>query len=156
VVRIHVPGWKTLTLKHLVLDFNGTLAVDGHLVSGVSTRIRELAERLDVHVITADTFGKADKELTDLPVRLRILEPVRQDRAKLDFVESLGWKGVVAIGNGRNDSLMLKRAVLGIAVLQKEGTAAETLLSADLVVPDVNDALDLLRFPLRLVATLRR
>jgi soluble P-type ATPase len=40
-------------------------------------------------------------------------------------------------------------------VLQGEGSAAATLAAADIVVPAVTDALDLLVKPLRLVASLR-
>jgi soluble P-type ATPase len=59
------------------------------------------------------------------------------------------------VGNGRNDRLMLKAAALGIAVLQKEGAAASALAAADLVLPNITDALDALEHPLRLIASLR-
>jgi soluble P-type ATPase len=61
----------------------------------------------------------------------------------------------VAIGNGRNDALMLKRAALGIAVVQTEGAATAALLAADLVTPGIIEVLDLLLHPDRLRATLR-
>ena len=50
---------------------------------------------------------------------------------------------------------MLQEAALGIAVLGPEGLAAEALLAADVVVASIEDALDLLLRPHRLVATLR-
>jgi soluble P-type ATPase len=50
---------------------------------------------------------------------------------------------------------MLRAAAIGVAVLQAEGTAAAALQAADLVVPDINAALDLLLDPQRLIATLR-
>jgi soluble P-type ATPase len=61
----------------------------------------------------------------------------------------------VALGNGRNDRLMLKEAALGIALLQAEGAAVEALLAADVVAPDILVALDLLLAPDGLIATLR-
>jgi soluble P-type ATPase len=61
---------------------------------------------------------------------------------------------VVAIGNGRNDRKMLE-AALGIALVQVEGGAVATLVSADVLALNILDALDLLRNPKRLVATLR-
>jgi soluble P-type ATPase len=67
----------------------------------------------------------------------------------------LGELATVAVGNGRNDRLMLKQAVLGIAVLGEEGTATAALMAADIVVRDVFSALELLRHPQRLIATLR-
>ena len=37
MIEIDIPGYKTLHLEHLVLDYNGTLAVDGVLIDGVAT-----------------------------------------------------------------------------------------------------------------------
>jgi len=50
---------------------------------------------------------------------------------------------------------MLRAARLGVAVVQAEGAAAETLAVADLVVYSINDALDLFLQPRRLIASLR-
>ena len=63
---------------------------------------------------------------------------------------------MIAIGQGANDAAMLKEAVLGICVMSQEGAATETLLSADIVVPNIFIAFDLLDKPLRIVATLRK
>ena len=63
---------------------------------------------------------------------------------------------VVAIGQGSNDAGMLQAAALGICVLSPEGSAVETLLSADVVAANIYEALDLLEEPLRIVATLRK
>jgi soluble P-type ATPase len=50
---------------------------------------------------------------------------------------------------------MLAAAALGIAVLEGEGAAPAALAAAAVVVRAGVDALDLLRHPKRLVATLR-
>jgi soluble P-type ATPase len=50
---------------------------------------------------------------------------------------------------------MLKEAVLGIAVILTEGAAVETVVAADVVCTSINAALELLKNPLRLAATLR-
>jgi soluble P-type ATPase len=63
---------------------------------------------------------------------------------------------VVAIGQGANDAEMLRSAGIGICLLSKEGTAIESLLAADILVPDIYSAFELLEKPLRLVATLRK
>jgi soluble P-type ATPase len=44
---------------------------------------------------------------------------------------------------------------LRISVIGAEGAAGRALVAADVVVASVADALDLLRYPKRLVATLR-
>lgn len=155
MLEIAIPGRATLRLEHLLLDYNGTLAVDGELLPGVAGRLTALSQQIDIRVLTADTFGRAAEKLAGLPCSLAILPPGNQAEAKRAALEKVGAGGAAAIGNGRNDRLMLEAAALGIAVVQGEGAAAETLLAADAVATDIRTALDLLLQPLRLVATLR-
>jgi len=155
MIEIEVPGFGELKLNHLVMDYNGTMACDGKLLEGVPELVRILAGNLSVHVITADTFGIAAKELEGLSVNLHILGVHHQDLAKEKYVEALGAAGVVTIGNGRNDGPMLRSSRLGIVLVQEEGTSAETLMAADIVCKDIKHALELLLKPQRLIATLR-
>ncbi len=155
MLEIQIPNDRVLRLHHLVLDYNGTLAYDGRLLKGVASRLAALAQQLTVHVVTADTFGHAHAELAGTPCSLSIVPASGQDHSKLAYIQELGCTETVCIGNGRNDRLMLKAAALGIAVLQEEGAAVESLLAADLVAPSILAALDLLLHPLRLAATLR-
>jgi len=155
MLDLAIPGFKQLSLEHLVLDFNGTLAMDGMLLAGVSDRLRSLAGRLRIQVVTADTFGHAREALAGLEVELTVLGPDRQAEAKRDLVGRLGPQRVAAVGNGRNDRLMLRVAALGIAVSGLEGTAVEALTAAHLFIPGIREALGLLDAPLRLTATLR-
>lgn len=155
MIEISIPGRGKLQFKYLVLDYNGTLAVDGRLIEGVRETLQQLSDKLEIHVLTADTFGKARSGLTGIGCKLSILPMDRQDIGKREYVSNLGAEFSVCIGNGRNDRLMLKEASLGIAVVQGEGAAAETLLDADVVCSGIVSALELLTNPLRLVATLR-
>ena len=155
MIDIAIPGYKKLQLSHLVLDYNGTLACDGKLLDGVEPRLKTLSDQLQIHVLTADTFGKVKTALAGMPCRLSLLPPGNQDTGKLEYVAKLGTGRSVCIGNGRNDRLMLKESALGIAVLQAEGASVQTLGAADVAVSDILVALDLLLNPLRLVATLR-
>jgi soluble P-type ATPase len=155
MLSIDIPGHGALRLAHLVMDFNGTLAIDGKRIPGVKKRLRRLADVLRLHVVTADTFGRVRAELKDLPCEIVVLGPSRQDAGKAAYVRRLGAGRTACLGNGRNDRLMVGLAALGIVVIQKEGAAAETVRAADVLVHDVRDALDLLLHPLRLVASLR-
>lgn len=156
MLEITIPGEEPLLLEHLVADFNGTLAIDGCLLPGVVDDLRNLARRLSIHVITADTFGSARQALEGLPVRLNVLTETPHAAAKRRYVEDLGAGRCVAIGNGRNDELMLAAAALGIVVIQGEGAARPTVQAADVVASDIGSALGLLLHPDRLTATLRR
>ena len=155
MLAVDIPGGKRLRLEHLVLDYNGTLACDGAVIEGVGACLERISRQLRIHVLTADTFGTAAAALNGLPCELSVLPQAGQDTGKLSYVEKLGNDAVAAIGNGRNDRLMLKAAALGIAVIQRECAAMETLSGADVIAPDIVSALELLLYPLRLVATLR-
>jgi soluble P-type ATPase len=155
MIEVTIPGHRHLRLDYLVLDHNGTLAVDGILLPGVRQCLETISEKLEIFVITADTFGQARVQLERVPCELTILPAGDQDRGKLAFVERLGVDRTVCIGNGRNDALMLKASALGIAVILDEGAAMVTVNSADVVCVGILPALELLLDPLRLTATLR-
>lgn len=155
MITLDIPGYRQMILKHLVLDYNGTLAVDGNLAAGVRNLLVRLAATIDIHVITADTFGMVREGMADIPCTVSVLPPERQDQAKLDYITGLDASETVCMGNGRNDRLMLKAAGLGVVVILEEGAAAETIMAADIVCKNITDALELLLRPLRVTATLR-
>ncbi len=156
MIQIDIPGFGTMALEHLVCDYNGTLACDGIIMPGVAPLIRRLARDMKINIVTADTFGVARRFLSNLPVSLSILSQENQDEGKRAFIEKLGTMNTVCIGNGHNDNLMLKEAALGICLIQAEGANITTLLNADIVCTSARDALELLLYPKRLVATLRK
>jgi soluble P-type ATPase len=153
VIEIEIPGRGDLRLAHLVVDLNGTLALDGRLIDGVPQRLTALRQQLDVHVLTADTFGVGSQLEGELGSQT---ERIRTGADKTAFVERWGADSVAAVGNGTVDAGMLSTAALGIAVLGREGLAREAMCSADIIVPDIHTALDLLLNTKRIVATLRR
>jgi len=155
MLELDIPGFKDLRLTHLVLDYNGTLACDGRPLEGVRERLANLAASLDILILTADTFGTVQGQVAGWPCRVEVIPRGREAEAKLAWVRDLGADQTVAVGNGRNDRFMLKEAALGIIVVQTEGTAVEALMAADLVIPGILEALDLLLLPGRLKATLR-
>ncbi len=155
MLEVDIPGFGKIELEYLVSDFTGTLSVNGKLIPGVKERFEKISEFLKIYVLTADTFGKARDELKDLPCEVILLSGSDQDKQKEEFIKRLGIEKVIAIGNGNNDRKMLKLAKLGIAVIEGEGCSIDALLSANVVVKDINDALDLLLNPKRLIATLR-
>ena len=155
MIDIAIPGHDPLHLKYLVLDMNGTLALDGQLLPGVRERLELLSAQLEIWLISADTYGTLSAIAPTLKVTLRRMEPQAGPAQKGALVEELGATQVAAIGNGANDAEMLRRAALGIAVLGPEGLAAACLNAADLLVPNIEAALDLLLRSRRLVATLR-
>lgn len=155
MIEITIPGFDQLRLEHLVLDYNGTLAFDGRLISGVAELLELLAEHLQIHIVTADTYGSVRQAFAGSAFTVHVLSPGNEGEGKVGYVRRLGSKASVCIGNGGNDRLMLKEAGLGIAVFQQEGAAPPALLAADIVIPSIIDALNLLLHPQRITATLR-
>jgi P-type E1-E2 ATPase len=156
MIELNIPGRGLVQLQHLVCDVNGTLAVDGQLTEGVKQRLSALRDRLTLHLLSANTHGKQGIIEQQLNLKAVCIQTGKEDEQKAKYVQELGAETVVAIGQGANDVGMLQAAALGICVLSVEGTAVKTLLAADLVVANINEALELLEKPLRIVATLRK
>ena len=156
MIELNVPGRGILQLDYLVSDVNGTLAIDGQLSEGLARILNHLRDRLEIHLLTADIHGRQDTIDMQLNLKAVRIQPGNEAQQKAEYVQRLGAERVVAIGQGANDAAMLKCAGLGMCVLSPEGTATETLLASDLVVPDIFTALEILQKPLRIVASLRK
>jgi len=156
MIELTIPGRGTLEIKHLVTDVNGTLAIDGILIEGITRQISGLRHRLQIHLLTADTHGKQaeiDRQLNLKAIRIKKGNEAQQKAA---YVRELGAKNVIAIGQGANDAAMLDEAAIGIAVMSPEGLAIEALNASDLLLPNTTNALDLLNKPVRIIASLRK
>ena len=156
MIHFNIPGVGDYKLEHLVMDVNGTLAVDGQLIDGVPEKLAFLRSQLTVHLLTADTHGRQaviDQQLGLIAVRI---QPGAESLQKAEYVRRLGVESVVSIGQGANDADMLSAAQLGICVMSLEGVAKETLLASDLIAPTILSALELLEKPMRIAASLRR
>lgn len=153
-VRVPLPDGP-LRLACVVLDLNGTLGLDGALLPGVGRRVRALRRRMEVILVSGDTFGTARGAAEALGVPIRPLRAEEQGAQKLRIVSDLGAASLAVVGNGRNDAAALAAAAVGICVVGPEGAAREALAAADVVVRSSQAALDLLLNPMRLAATLR-
>lgn len=155
MLEIQIPGFGLTSLEHLVSDFTGTLSVDGKLLPKVRDQLNSISKFLKIHILTADTFGRAKMEMQDIPCELFILTGENHDVQKEDYVRNINAQKVIAFGNGNNDRRMLKAARIGMAVSQEEGCAVDALLAADIHVTNAVNGLDLLLHPKRLKAALR-
>jgi soluble P-type ATPase len=154
-LQVDIPGVGRVLVEHLVLDVNGTLACDGLLEEGVAERLRRLRPLLQLHLLTADTFGRQAEIDRELQLQAHRLSPGDEASQKANYLRALPG-AAAAIGNGANDVEMLEAAALSIAVLGPEGLCREALLAAQVLTRGPLDALDLLLEPTRLRATLRR
>ena len=158
-ITIDIPGFGMLQINSLLSDYTGTLAFNGKLVAGVRDRLVRLAELVDIHVVTSDSFGTAEEELKGLPLVCRRLEGGSEDVQKRRYAEGLDPRHVASFGNGNNDRLHMKLVKesggVTIAVDNGEGCAHEAIRNANVIVAGAVNALDLLLEPIRLRATLR-
>jgi len=152
---IDIPGRNSLELKHVIFDYNGTIAIDGKLIDGVADKINTLAGLVTFHVITADTYGTVQKELAGIDCALINLSQSEDYRSKTEYLAHIGEQHTLSVGNGFNDKELLKKSALGIALIQEEGTCVETLLAADIVCKSILDVFAYIETPNRLKATLR-
>lgn len=154
-MKIEIPGYEVLDLKYLVLDYNGTIALDGKIPDSIRRRLQELSEEFEIIVLTADTHGTAEQNCRRLPVSIQTFPRESAMLEKMKVVTGLGTERCIAIGNGRNDMMMLRAAQLSIAVMDAEGVSGSLMKEAEICVRSMEEALDLLRFPSRIIATLR-
>ena len=151
-IAVEIPGVEQLELDHLLLDVNGTLTDRGKLIDGVAERLGNVGSDLEIHLLSADTFGSLSEVSEQLGVTAR---RVTTGEEKREAAATLGAKRCAAIGNGRNDAAMFDEVALAIAVIGPEGASREAIETADLICPSIVAALDLLADVDALTATLR-
>ncbi len=144
-----------LTLKYLLLDYTGTLSEHGKLMNCIKEKIQQLSGKFEkIFVLTADTFGTAERELKGLPVEVKILKHPSSE-GKIEVVKKLGGEFCVSVGNGNNDIEMLKLTKLSLAVINKDGCHAKLIGVADILFKSTCDALDAISEPKVLISLLR-
>lgn len=154
-MKIEIPGYRTLEIEHLLLDYNGTIAEDGVIRRSVRDLLLLLSGRLDLHVLTADTHGTAKSECEGIPLHLDIFPTSDAASRKLAKLQELGPSRCACIGNGRNDLPMLTSAAFSVAVMDREGLYPPLLTQSDLCVHSSEEALELFLYPKRIIAGLR-
>ena len=154
MIQIQIPGRETLTLSHLILDYNGTIAEDGEIIESIRPRLEALSKDLSIFVITADTHGTAARKCEGLPLQILTFPTTEVGAIKASEAQKLTG-GVITIGNGFNDIQMSDAADLSICVIGREGCCGALMMHCDIVVTSIEDALDLLLKPGRIRATLR-
>ena len=152
-MKYEIPGAGPLEIKTLILDLNGTLSVGGVVPSGVKERLAQLKARgFKVVFFTGNTRNDADDLANDLNIEWKLAKNAEDKR---QLAQGLDPDTCASIGNGLIDLELMKTVKLRIVTLQAEGVHVQTLLNSDIVVPSINDALDLFIDEQRLVATLR-
>jgi len=154
MIPIERPGLDPLEIESVLLDFDGTLAIDRRVHPKAKDKINLLSKRTNIYVLTTQKKELIEERLRKVKAEIIYLTEGDSSRRKLDLLRQLGPSRCVAIGNGMDDAAMIQGAAIGISVIGKEGSSGEAMKNADLVFADILDALDFLLKPLRQKATL--
>lgn len=155
-MKINIPGKNILEIYNLLLDYNGTIACDGTIKNSVKDKIISLNNKgLKIYVLTADTHGTVKEQCKSLPITIEIFDNSNAAEYKGEIVRKLCKENCMSIGNGFNDGKMFKESAISVAVIGNEGCSTKSLLEADIVCTSIDDALNLLLNPKRIIATLR-
>ncbi|WP_284246223.1 hypothetical protein [Thalassotalea insulae] len=152
---MNIPNREKIKISNVILDFNGTIAVDGKLIGGVANKINNLSAIINFVVVTADTYGTVEQELAGVDCKIINLSKSKEFKSKLDVLNFLGKEQTICVGNGFNDRIVLKESVLGISILQEEGLSLEALIASDFVCKSIIDVFSCIENPYRIKATLR-
>lgn len=157
-MKLKVPIYGTLTIRNVMFDINGTLQFEGELSNALIDKIKELKKEYNVFLVSSDTRGNLADLAKILDVDyIKIQNPdINATEAKKKELIKLGKNVTAAVGNGNNDSLMLKNAVLGLVIIGKEGASVETMLNADVAFQDPIAAANFLLDKKMMIATLRK
>jgi soluble P-type ATPase len=156
MIQLNIPENADAVIKNVVFDMNGTIAEDGIIRDSVIQLLNELSKKVNIHIITSDTFGTASEAVKDLiKCKLYIIKGKNSAEKKKDIVYKLGYSETVVIGNGHNDYAMFKQGFIGIGIMGEEGLSLKAALHCDIIIGKIEDAINLLLKPKRLIATLR-
>ena len=153
-MKYNPVGLGEIELDTIILDLNGKLAVKGKTVEGCKHRIEKLKELgYKIYLFTGDQRGNASVQASKLGIEVKLAKTT-EEKAKL--TNELPVNTSVAIGNARIDIGTFLPSRLKIGVLQAEGIHTGILPHIDILIPSINDALDLLIDPDIFNATMRK
>lgn len=153
-MKYNPVGVGEIELDTIILDLNGTLAVNGKLVDGVKERLSKLKELgYTIYLFTGDQRGNAALLAAEIGI---VLQKATSSDEKEELSLKLNSEKTVAIGNARIDIGTFKHSKVRIATVQAEGIHVEILKHVDILTTSINDALDILINPDTFNATMRK
>ena len=86
-----IPGLGLIELDTLLLDLNGTIAIDGVIVGGGEDRISRLSKSFSILLLSGDTNGNAALIAKELGIKLKVVKNAEEK-------QKLCTRKTVAIG----------------------------------------------------------
>jgi soluble P-type ATPase len=154
MIPIQRPGQDPIEIEFILIDFEGTLALDRRVHPKAKDKINLLSKRTRIYIMVKAEKEMVEEKLKKVKAEILYTAEGETSKRKLQLLHQLGAAKTVAIGNGMDDAPILEEAALGICVMGKEGTSSEAFIKSDVVVSNILDALDFLLKPLHQKATL--
>ena len=140
-MKYDVPRVGVLEFDTIVLDLNGTLSVKWVISNKTKEKISKLRELwFTIYLLTGDARWTWQTLCNDLWIDLIVTQGSEE---KAEFMKKIGREKTVAIGNARIDIGMFQHAELSIATIQAEWIHRALLDHVDIIIPSIEDALDL-------------
>lgn len=155
MLKYKIPGREDIEIENIVFDYNGTIAVDGKVLEGVKELLPELEKYVDIYILTADTYGTVKKECSHIGAKVLTFPKENAGKSKNEIIKRINGQKTICIGNGFNDILMFKEAIISIAVIEGEGASGKLLPYADIITTSIIDGINIILNENRMKATLR-
>ena len=155
--RFNIPNYGEITIENIIFDLNGTLQFKGKISKELIKKIKELKKNYNVYIVSSDIRGN----LKDIAEKLGVnyikvsSKEISEAELKNNELTKLGKDVTVTVGNGNNDSLMLKNSLLGLVIIGNEGASIESITNSDVAFADPICAIDFLIDEKILIGTLR-
>lgn len=155
--EVNIPKFGTIKIKNIIFDMNGTIQFKGQVSDEIVKKFNELKKHYNVYLVSSDTRGNLSNIAQKLGVDYIKIAPtnITDAEEKNNVLLKLGKEQTIAVGNGNNDALMLKNALLGIAIIGSEGASSKSILNSNVVFTDPLSAIDFLLDEKIMIATLR-
>jgi P-type E1-E2 ATPase len=155
--EVNIPKLGTIKIKNIIFDMNGTIQFKGQVSDEIVKKFNELKKHFNVYLVSSDTRGNLSAIAQKLGVEYIKIAPanITDAEEKNNVLLKLGKEQTIAVGNGNNDALMLKNALLGIAIIGNEGASSKSILNSNVVFTDPLSAIDFLLDEKIMIATLR-
>ena len=152
-MQFNIPQGESFEITTIVLDLNGTLSVNGKISDKTKSLISKLKElNYRIVLISGDIRGNAKIIAKELGIEI-LLGKTSDEKVKQMY--NFDIEKTASIGNARIDIGTFINSKLSIATLQSEGIHTGILKYVDIIVPSIEDALNLFIDKKSLEGTLR-
>src|SRR5437868_758 len=85
-IELKIPGFGDRHIQTVLSDYDGTLSCGGKVGPHLKDQLIQLADLVDVHILTADKKAKSQDCFGPLPVTVHIMSQGAQDCQKRHYL----------------------------------------------------------------------